>query len=83
MINYHEQHAYAYELFNFPRRDAEEIGPQFKGKGFAARENYITDISLVLINMKNIFKKIVRYSLSLMIAMVFIQKSLKKVTCKS
>jgi len=57
MINYHEQHAYAYELFNFPRRDAEEIGPQFKGKGFAARENYITDISLVLINMKKYLQK--------------------------
>ena len=31
-INYHEQHAYAYELFNFKRKDKLEIGPYTKGK---------------------------------------------------
>lgn len=53
MIDYHEQHAYAYELFNIPRRDSEEIGPQSKGKGSAARNEYIDGISSVLTNMLN------------------------------
>jgi len=53
MIDYHEQHAYAYEMFNIPRRDSEEIGPQSKGKGLAARNEYVKGISTVLINMMN------------------------------
>ncbi|SDW13857.1 DNA methyltransferase [Tepidimicrobium xylanilyticum] len=31
LIDYHEQHAYAYELFGFNRRDDLEIGPLYKG----------------------------------------------------
>jgi len=31
LIDYHEQHAYAYDLFGFERRDDLEIGPLFKG----------------------------------------------------
>ncbi|WP_461831365.1 DNA methyltransferase [Aquifex sp.] len=49
-IDYHEQHAYAYELFNIPRRDELEIGPMFKGKGKEARESYIEGISQALKN---------------------------------
>ncbi len=52
LINYHEQHEYAYELFGFKRNDELEIGPLFKGKGAKAREEYIEGISQVLINSK-------------------------------
>ncbi len=52
LINYHEQHAYAYDLFGFKRRDELEIGPLFKGKGREARASYIEGISQVLKNSK-------------------------------
>jgi hypothetical protein len=52
LINYHEQHAYAYDLFGFERKDELEIGPLFKGNGKKQRESYIKDISQVLINCK-------------------------------
>lgn len=51
-IDYHEQHAYAYELFQFERKDNLEIGPLCKGKGEAARKSYIKGISEVLNNCK-------------------------------
>ena len=49
-IDYHEQHAYAYELFGIKRRDELEIGPLYKGKGKEARESYIKGITEVLKN---------------------------------
>jgi len=52
LIDYHEQHAYAYDLFGFKRQDELEIGPLFKGQGREARESYIEGISSVLINVK-------------------------------
>ncbi len=52
LINYHEQHAYAYDLFGFERRDELEIGPLFKGKGREARSSYIDGVSQVLINSR-------------------------------
>jgi len=53
LIDYHEQHAYAYDLFGFKRNDEFEIGPLYKGQGKQARESYIDGISKVLINAKN------------------------------
>ena len=50
LINYHEQHAYAYDLFAFDRKDELEIGPLFKGKGKVAREQYVNGVSEVLRN---------------------------------
>jgi hypothetical protein len=50
LIDYHEQHAYAYDLFGFERKDELEIGPLFKGKGKEARDEYIQGISEVLRN---------------------------------
>ena len=50
LINYHEQHAYAYDLFGFERKDELEIGPLFKGKGKGSRDEYIQSISEVLRN---------------------------------
>lgn len=55
LIDYHEQHAYAYDLFKFPRNDNLEIGPLYKGQGKAARESYIKGISDVLLNVKKYF----------------------------
>ncbi|MBN1637685.1 MAG: site-specific DNA-methyltransferase [Ignavibacteriales bacterium] len=52
LIDYHEQHAYAYDLFGFNRKDDLEIGPLFKGQGKEAKQSYIQGISDVLINTK-------------------------------
>ena len=50
LIDYHEQHAYAYDLFGFNRNDELEIGPLFKGQGLEARESYVEGIAQVLVN---------------------------------
>jgi len=52
LIDYHEQHAYAYDLFGFERKDNLEIGPLFKGQGKDAKQSYIQGISDVLNNCK-------------------------------
>jgi len=52
LIDYHEQHAYAYDLFGFDRKDELEIGPLFKGQGKEAKQSYIQGISDVLNNCK-------------------------------
>ena len=52
LINYHEQHAYAYDLFGFDRKDDWEIGTLSKGQGKEAREIYIQGIIDVLNNCK-------------------------------
>ncbi len=51
-IDYHEQHAYAYDLFGFERKDDLEIGPLYKGQGIEARKSYVEGISNVLLNSK-------------------------------
>ncbi len=51
-IDYHEQHAYAYDLFGFERRDELEIGPLYKGRGAEARTSYVEGISKVLLNCR-------------------------------
>ena len=52
LIDYHEQHAYAYELFGFKRRDELEIGPLSKGQGAEAKNSYVQGISDVLKHCK-------------------------------
>jgi hypothetical protein len=52
LIDYHEQHAYAYDIFGFERKDELEIGPQFKKQSKEQKEAYIKDIAQVLINCK-------------------------------
>lgn len=52
LIDYHEQHAYAYDLFGFKRQDELEIGPLYKGQGRDAKQSYIEGIVSVLINSK-------------------------------
>jgi len=51
-IDYHEQHAYAYDLFGFERKDELEIGPLYKGQGIVARESYADGIAKVLLNAR-------------------------------
>ncbi|HNW67745.1 MAG TPA: DNA methyltransferase [Bacteroidales bacterium] len=53
LIDYHEQHAYAYDLFGFDRKDELEIGPLFKGQKLEAQKSYIQGISDVLNNSKS------------------------------
>lgn len=52
LIDYHEQHAYAYDLFGFERKDELEIGPLYKGQGQAAKQSYTEGIADVLNNCK-------------------------------
>ncbi len=52
LIDYHEQHAYAYDLFGFTRKDNLEIGPLNKGQSREAKQSYIQDITDVLRNCK-------------------------------
>jgi len=52
LINYHEQHAYAYELLKLPRRDNLEIGPAFKGNAERAKDEYINKINEVWLNIR-------------------------------
>lgn len=56
LIDYHEQHAYSYDLFGFDRKDELEIGPLYKGQGREARESYVKGISEVLLNSKKYLK---------------------------
>lgn len=56
-IDYHDQHAYAYEMFNIKRKDELEIGPLSKGKGKKAQEEYTNSISEVLLNTIMFLKK--------------------------
>jgi len=57
LINYHEQHAYAYDLYGFKRRDDLEIGPLSKGTGKEAKESYLEGIASVLNNCKRFLVK--------------------------
>ncbi len=57
LIDYHEQHAYSYDLFGYERKDELEIGPLYKGQGKEARESYVQGVSGVLNNCKKYLKK--------------------------
>jgi hypothetical protein len=57
LIDYHEQHAYAYDLFGFDRADNLEIGPLCNGQGVEARKSYVKSISDVLNNCKQFLKQ--------------------------
>lgn len=52
LIDYHEQHAYSYDLFGFERKDELEIGPLYKGQNLEAQQSYIQGIADVLNNCK-------------------------------
>lgn len=52
LIDYHEQHAYAYDLFGFERKDELEIGALSKRQSKEAQRLYVEGISNVLNNCK-------------------------------
>jgi len=52
LIDYHEQHAYAYEIFGIERRDELEIGSLHRGHSEEQRISYVRDIAQVLLNFK-------------------------------
>ena len=56
-IDYHEQHAYAYELLDISRKDDKEIGPLYKGKGKQARDEYVKGVCNVLSNISKFVKE--------------------------
>lgn len=56
VIDYHEQHRYAYELFGFPRQDELEIGPATRGQNGNAKTAYAKGIVDVY---RNISKNLV------------------------
>ncbi len=55
-IDYHDQHIYAYELFNITRHDTLEIGPKCKGKSQKAQQEYVEGIAKVLQNVRQFLK---------------------------
>lgn len=56
LINYHNQHKYAYDLFYFKEYPETEIGSPNKN-GNKQKEKYKEDITVVLKNMSNYLKK--------------------------
>ena len=65
LIDYHEQHRYAYELFDFPRQDELEIGPAIKGQNGAAKVEYVKGLIDVF---KNVSKNMVDGALIFIVA---------------
>lgn len=57
LIDYHEQHAYAYEMFGLARADELEVGPLCKGQGKTARDSYAAGIAEVLKNCKKYLRE--------------------------
>jgi len=57
LIDYHEQHKYAYELLGIDDHREEEIGAAAKGRSKAAVSNYKNEIAEVLINSAKSLKK--------------------------
>ncbi len=55
-IDYHEQHIYAYELFNLSRQDELEIGPKKGGKSKRAQRDYVEGIAAVFRNVLQFVK---------------------------
>lgn len=56
VIDYHEQHRYAYELFDFLRQDELEIGPAIKRQSSDAKKEYVQGIVDVF---KNVSKNLI------------------------
>ena len=56
LIDYHDQHKYAYELFDFKNNDKREIGPMSNGRSAKARDEYKEGITQVFRNMSAYLK---------------------------
>lgn len=51
LIDYHEQHRYAYELLGIPDNSSKEIGPRSAGQSQAAKATYMKSMTDVLRNV--------------------------------
>ena len=56
LIDYHEQHRYAYELLGLPRREEAEIGRASKGSSKRAQAEYVEGIAETFLNVRNSLK---------------------------
>ncbi|MCG3205530.1 MAG: hypothetical protein KCHDKBKB_02252 [Elusimicrobia bacterium] len=57
LIDYHEQHKYAYELLDLKNNDTREIGPAKKGQSEQARKNYSDGINGVFEHTRDFMAK--------------------------
>jgi DNA modification methylase len=57
LIDYHEQHKYAYELFGLKNNDIREIGPAKNGQSEQARKDYIKGINDVILHTRDYMAK--------------------------
>lgn len=57
LINYHEQHAYAYQLLGLDDNRELEIGPAAAGSGKAAQQKYQQDIAAVFIRAAHAMRR--------------------------
>ena len=57
LIDYHEQHRYAYELLNLPMNSEREIGSSTLGSSKKAEATYVTQIEQVFANLKQYLVK--------------------------
>ncbi len=57
LIDYHEQHKYAYELLGLKNNDTREIGPAKNGQSEQARKDYIKGINDVILHTRDYMVK--------------------------
>jgi len=57
LIDYHDQHKYAYELLNLDNNEDKEIGPAKKGSSDEAKQEYIEGINQVLLHTRDFMTK--------------------------
>jgi len=57
LIDYHDQHKYAYELLGLENNEEKEIGPAKKGTSDEAKKEYIEGINQVLLHTRDFMTK--------------------------
>jgi DNA modification methylase len=57
LIDYHEQHRYAYELLGLPLNEKSEIGAAANGTSKKAQADYVTDTVKVFANVRQSLSK--------------------------
>ncbi|PIP52553.1 DNA methylase [Candidatus Beckwithbacteria bacterium CG23_combo_of_CG06-09_8_20_14_all_47_9] len=57
LIDYHDQHKYAYELLGLQNNETREIGPAKNGQSERAKKEYIDGINAVLSHTRNFMAK--------------------------
>jgi site-specific DNA-adenine methylase len=57
LIDYHQQHKYAYELLGLKNNETKEIGAAYKGSSKKAQEEYTNGIRSVLLNVRKYLAK--------------------------